>query len=472
MATTLAEGVGILNQSLKNLGYDYQIDTTSTTTMTDGLEVIGAYPPEQLNAIMGQMNLILQARNFGVMFDAEKNPFRNFVVDMTEHGFGIEDIMHEIIEPTAALWDDKTNTDDVVRDLFSYDSNKIAKHFHTDSDSAEFKSTVDVRNYKKVFTAIALPRYIDTKLANMQWSAEIWLQNVGINLVKDMISKGDIVFSTGYNINNPDGVRNTVESIKATVGGFLTPNALYNKGVWDSDSNDYRPILQMSNSKNDIYIITTPENMERLKVQGYANAYNLSQFELDGRIMYVPAGTDLGEYAGEDVLFVVLDRRALLLGIKYWLGSSKFIENVHRVNHFLVVEILKGYNTFFNAVAFTGESVDDFFNSKGATLFLGETYNPSSFDSAIEWIEIDGVRYSSINDVDFVKTASNTPGASVQYVKQVRNYVKWRVKSSDMRTQNVVVNGLRVNDIYGSDVDYEVVITENIETIYLYATTA
>lgn len=473
MATTLTEGVQIVNESLRNLGYEYQIDTTSNDTMTEGLEKIGAYPPEQLNAIMGQMNLIIQARNYYVMFNAEKNPFRQFLVDMSENGFGIEDLFHEIMEGTEALWDKKGNEDDILHDLVSYDDTKIHKAFHVASASKEFKVTIDVRNYKKVFTAIALPRYIDTKLANMQASAEIWLQKVGIDIVKEMISKGDIIFSTGYDINTGDGVRNMVESIKSTVGGFLTPCNQFNKGVYDPESQSYRSLLQMTNSKNDIFIITTPENMERLKVQGYANAYNLSQFELDGRIMYVPAGTELGEYGGEKVLFVAIDRRALVIGLKYWLGSSKFIENVHRVNHFLLVEILKGYNTYFNAVAFTGASVDDFFMSKkGATLFLSYSAQPTGITD-VNYVEVDGVRYTGqlVSGWNTIGGA-NSPGGTKQYAHTVRDYVEVNFIDNANGVEganHVYINGEKMVSAYGSGDEFttRIDITDGINTIYI-----
>lgn len=357
MATTLTEGVELINSTLTKLGYDFQIDTTSDTTMTTGLQTIGAFPPSQLNPIMEQMNLILQERNYGVMFDASKNPFRNFLVDMSMNGFGIKDVYHELISGIEPLWDSKTNGDDVAADLVSYADNTIDYNLHTKPMSREFKTTIDTRNIEKVFTPYGLPRYIDTALANLSWSAEVWLQSQAIDIVKTMISNSDIVFSTGHNVNTTDGVEEMVTSIRSTVSGFLTPTDIFNKGV-KGEEGEYREVVSMSNSIDDVFIITTPELMERLYVNGYAHSYNLDDFALKGRVIYAPSGTDFGDNSGETVYFVVVDRRAIVLGLRRWLASSFFIPNVHRVNHWLNVEGIKDYNTVFNAVAFTAVEYD------------------------------------------------------------------------------------------------------------------
>ena len=120
MATTLTEGAQIINESLATLGYEYRIDTTSNETITAGLQVIGAYAPSQRNTIMEQMNLVIQQRNFGVIFDATKNKFRAFLVDMTPEGFGIEDIFHELLDGKATLWDGNATSEEIYKDLVGY----------------------------------------------------------------------------------------------------------------------------------------------------------------------------------------------------------------------------------------------------------------------------------------------------------------------------------------------------------------
>lgn len=393
MATTLREGAEIINKGLTNLGYDFQIDTTSNETITAGLETIGSYPPSQLNALMEQMNLVVQQRNYGVMFDASKNEFRNFLVDMLTTGFGIEDVFHEILAGTKTLWDGNGTAAEIAEDLVAYKQGQIDKFFHVDGDSKKFDTTIDTRNYEKVFTPYGVTRFIDTRLANLSWSAEYWLMQVAVEQIKKMIADKNIKLREHHSVNTKIGVDNVVEDFVAVVDGFKTPSTLYNMGV--TDKNGYhRDVINMTNSENEVFIITTPEFMARLKVHGYSNAFNLSQYELKGRIIFAPAGTDFGKAEnGEDVLAVVVDRRALLIGLKRWLATTFYVANTGWTNHFLNVEILKGYNTIFNAVAITGEGIDDFFSSKGGYV-IANLADPST-------IETDGI--SAITPDEFAR---------------------------------------------------------------------
>lgn len=457
MATTLREGVDIVNESLRKLGYEYQIDTTSSTTMSDGLRAIGEYPPNQLNAIMEQMNLVLQYRNYGVMFDASKNKFRGFLVDLMENGFGIEDIFHELMDALPALWDDRTNTDDILTDLVSYDTAKIHRAFHIDSADGRFKVTVDTRNYKKVFTAYGVTRYIDTKLATMAWSAEKWLMDRVINLIIKMNTEGKIKYIQGADINSTEGVNATVETIKALIAGFQTPSNDFNYGVYDEESQSYRPVINMTNSENDIFIVTTPENFMRLKVQGYSNAFNLSQYELDGRIIFAPSGTDLGTAEnGEKVLFYVFDRRAIVVGIKHWAGGSFVVPNAARINQWLLVEILEGFNTFFNAVAVTGEVLGSFFGGNGGAVNL--IMWSGAADSPISYKVNDEAEYSQIS-VAFGGKPTLEPLYNVRSLK-----IMGIAEGYDV---NVKINGANAFNILGG-LPLEILFADDTNTVEVY----
>lgn len=422
--STVKDCADIVNQSLKELGYEYQIDTTSNDTIEAGLTKVGAFAPSQRNAIMEQMNLIIQARNYGVMFDDSKNAFRRFLVSLDE-GFGIEDIFHELISGIDPLWDDTTaeGTQKVINDLYSYDTNKIHKFFHTASAGKEFKTTIDRRNYDKVFLPSRVTRYVDTKLANLSWSAEVWLMQYIIGIIKTMIANKHVVFKKGYNPNTKDGVASLVEDINAVTDGFMTPTQLYNLGVPNA-SGGFDPVTNMTGSKEDIFIVTTPELMRRLKTRGYSNAFNLSEFELSGQIMYLPAGTDLGQYNGKEVLAVALDRRAVVCGLYRWVGTSKFIENTLCMNHFLLTELLYGYNTVFNCVAFVGDALGAYSEGEGGTLIIKSTSNTVYGEPAS--LKINGEPYalkSGTQTLTNVKSVSIPQGISEQTAYSLTTFV-------------------------------------------------
>lgn len=364
MATTLLEGAKILNESLRAIGYNFQIDTTDNTTITADIERIGITDPEQVNAVLKQMNLIVTHRNFGAIFNSEKNKLRAFMVEHSEQGFGIEDLFHELIDGYSPLWDKAGTAEEIAENLFSYDNNKIHKTFHVHGISHQVDTTIDLRNYDKLFTARGVTNFIDVKLANLSWSMEAWLMDRIIEIIQTMISDERVIFSQNNDINTIQGVRNTVENIKTTVEGFSTLNSLYNYGAWDETINSFRSLRNISDPE-DVFIVTTPANMQRLKVQGYANAYNLSEFELKGKIIYLPAGTVLGEYDDEEVLYLIMDRRTIVTAIRFWRGSAQYIPNVFQSHNFLTSEILAGYNTFFNCVAVCGPEIEPISDDSG-----------------------------------------------------------------------------------------------------------
>lgn len=401
MAVSINEAVGYLNDTLEELNFEgYKIPTPgggNDAEVKEALQKIAAASPYVRNQIMKQMNLIVQARNYGVMFDSSKNPMREFLVGL-EEGFGIEDIFHELIDGIDPLWDGNGTTTEIIEDLYSYDTNKIDKCFHVRNAGKEFKTSIDRRNYEKVFLPNKITRYVDTKLANLSWSAEVWLQNIIAQEAKKMVDDRDIVIKGGFDVSSEEGVTNVVEAARTIISGFQRPSKLYNKGALQTDGS-YTPVVNMTN-KDDIFIVTTPEYFERLKVRGYANAFNLSQYEIEGRILYLPNGTDLGNgsYLGEKVMMIILDRRAILAGIKTWAGTSNFIENTLVMNHFLLVEMLIGHNTFFNAVAISGIGIETWESAtKGYNVSATHPMAGSGNFVGFEFLKADGTSSQFIN---------------------------------------------------------------------------
>ena len=298
------------------------------------------------------------------------------------------------------MWDGNGTTDEIVKDLYSYDTNKIDKCFHVRSEAKEFKTNIDRRNYEKVFLPNKITRYVDTKLANLSWSAEVWLQDVIAHEAKKMVDNRDIVVKGGFDVSTEEGVTNVVEAARTIISGFQRPSKLYNKGALQTDGS-YTPVVNMTD-KDDIFIVTTPQYFERLKVRGYANAFNLSQYEIEGRILYLPNGTDLGTgtHAVDKVMMIILDRRAILAGIKTWAGTSNFIENTLVMNHFLLVDMLIGHNTFFNAVAIAATGIDSWVGqaAKGYNVTAKRPGGLSASYVAFEYIKPDGTSTLFINN--------------------------------------------------------------------------
>lgn len=363
MAVTLDQASAILNQSLVDLGFEATIPLASAgatdTEITNAYKAIGAYNESAKNSLLKQVNTILVFRNYYTMFDASKNPTRKFWREDTKFGGGIEDIYHDLITPLETAqngdyWaedfaglsaqDENTLASNIARDLVKYYGDNIKKKFHTKHGRFTIPLSITDLEVEKAFTPDGFTNYINVKMANLQASAEVAMQNVVIDIVKDMITKEDIVFDTDHDLSTQTGISNYVERLQTVTDAMTNISNAFNKDghITISDSED-------------LYYVTTPEVINRIRVQGYANAYNLKEFAIRNKIILLPYGTDLGTYGGKKVNGVLLDKRSIVMSLRYWKVKPFIVSNTDYENYFLKVQYLKGYNEFFNAVAFVGE---------------------------------------------------------------------------------------------------------------------
>lgn len=377
---------GIMNEALRNYFGEgtYQIDTESTETIERGFNAIGAYPPEQKNALLAQVNLILIYRNYGTMFESSKNPTRRFWRDAINYGDGEADIYQEILEPVEGIqgiWasDYADKTPEEINALalqnaqyhFKFHKGRTQKKFHTTTSKRDFAISVSEHEISKAFTPEGFEGYINVKIANLQWSAEVHLLGAVINNVKSMVENNHVVFASGLNLNNENGVTETVETIRVNTDAMTMIDTKYNKAG----------ILTMSD-REDLFLLTTPEFLNRISVRGSANAFNINEYRNNNRVITLPSGTDFGKNPtnGETVFAVLIDRRAIVMAFRYW-GMRPFVmSGTDWQNYFLKIEYLHGYNEFFNAVAFSGEDIDDFFTGEGGNVVILRDEYPDTID--------------------------------------------------------------------------------------------
>lgn len=316
----------------------------------DNLEQFGVLPPNVMNKYINGLNLILEQRYFTAVFTSDKNPWRKFLMDLGKAGFGVKDMFVELVEGQVPMWDASYTDAQVVEDLVSYVVDKVKVKYHEQSVQNQFKATIDEREYSKMFTAAGLPRFIDAKIINLNASAELWLQNEIIGLIKEMVDKGDVVVKSGYDMTTVDGIKKVVEDIRAITTGATMPSDKYNP----------EGVMTLANGKEDLFLITTPEIMERVNVQDLASAFNVNFANLPSNVVFAPNGTSLGTdpESGKDALFILIDRRALVVGIRTWRMTTNYIPNKLQWKNWLSIEGLKSYNTFFTAVAFCGDFDD------------------------------------------------------------------------------------------------------------------
>lgn len=357
---------GIINEGMQKLGYgDGSLidvgEEATTDTIEAGMKRIGALPPDIVNPLLNQIDIILIYRNYATMFDSSKNPTRVFWRDAINYGGGEEDIYQEILTPVEGVigtWAQDYANGDADGSLalanakyhFGYHSGKVTKKFHTKKKHFDIAISLSEHEISKIFTPEGFAGYVSVRIANIQYSAEIALMNAVIENIQKMVSDKAVKFRENFNINNMLGVTEIVEDIKSTNEGMKQPTTQFNQAG----------ILTMSDNE-DLFLVTTPEIYSRLSTRGAENAFNLDQYMFKNRVLYLPAGTDLGTTdAGQKIYAVLVDRRAIVMALRYWSMRPFIMSGADWQNYFMKVEFVEGYNEFFNAVAFAGSAYDDF----------------------------------------------------------------------------------------------------------------
>lgn len=362
MALTTKQAAGYLNETLASLGYDYRIDDTSDSTLTQGFQAVGAFPPNMLDNILNMQMKILVQRAYTSMFTESKNPTRRFWRDAVDYGGGIQDTFVKLIEAEDGYWadmydgtDDDTLSSNIAKDLVSFKKDEVINKIHTVNKRFRIKMSISDLEYAKVFTPTGYADFVGAKYANFQQSAEAHLMQIAISTIQEMITNKHVVFKSGLGLSNPNEVTGTVEALNTVSDGMETLTDIYN---YDS--------VKTTSRADDIYLVITPEVYNRIKSRGYANAFNLQEYENKNKIIMLPAGTPLGvDPNGKAIGAVLVDVRAVLMAVKYWEVQPFIVSNTDYRNTFLKVQLIAGYSEFFNAVAFATGEVENFFPDSG-----------------------------------------------------------------------------------------------------------
>lgn len=367
--TSLADAkfaAGIINEGMTRLGYstESQIDVgdeATIETITAGMQRIGSLPADLVNPLLNQIDVVLIYRNYATMFTASKNPTRTFWRDAINFGGGEEDIYQEILTPVEGVlgtWaeDYADGDEDNSKALssaayhFGYHPGKVTKKFHTKKKHFDIAISLSEHEISKIFTPEGFAGYVSVRLANIQYSAEYALMNAVIDDVVEMANNNGMKYRENFTLNEMLGVTEFVEDVKMVTDAMKMPSVEFNNAG----------ILTMSND-DDLFLVTTPEVLARVGTRGAENAYNLEQYMFHNRVIKLPAGTDLGTSPnGQQIIAVIVDKRAIVMALRYW-SMRPFIPTASDFqNYFLKVEYIHGYNEFFNCVALCGEGVDTF----------------------------------------------------------------------------------------------------------------
>lgn len=370
----------MLNEAIKISGLE-GLDTITQENITKLLQL----PDAQLQTIINNLYLVSEQRGFQNLWSSEDNPFREFLFDMKNNGWTIQDYMIDILEGMTPYWDDSYTDSQVAEGLVKDYEQKFETSFHMTPFSKQFATTINEKDYSKYFYPYSLQSFVDMKINNLPSSAEIYLEKqVLIDEVKQMITDTDVIVKDGYDPNSDIGIKHMIEDMKTVYKSFKQPTNMYNK----------RRVISITPSEDMIFTFMKPSTMERLKVYVNSAAYNLDEVMIKGRVIFIPEDMTLGtDTSGNEILAVILDRRALVVGLRTWKMRDFEVPNTLRRNYFLSIEGIRGHNDFINAVAFKGAKVANFLNEGSDSNAYGFGFASAEFFANITSINIDGKNF-------------------------------------------------------------------------------
>ena len=342
----LDQALEALNIAQKNLGYKDAPEITA-----DNLADIGALPESQIIKLFNEAGIIYEKKVRASRFSAEDNPFNSLFMEIP-YGNAVEDVHLKYLTGRAPMYHSELYSNaQVVEDLVSKVAEEYTKKIHTTKEDNQIPTSFDRRELKKIFTPSGLVDFMNEKVAVLTASMHLWMMEMGYKTIKEIVDNGDIVIKSGYQMQDTQGIKKLLENVRADAAGFLKPTTLYNK----------EGIKTNTDSKDDIFLMATPEVLERIRVQEFTGAYNLDEEKFPARIIEVTNGQDLGAdpETSKDCLMLLMDRNTLRLGIFNWILTEFYSPNNLLFKNWLTAEILRSYNTFTNAVAYCGD-FDDF----------------------------------------------------------------------------------------------------------------
>lgn len=323
-----------LNTIYEDMGY---ADKGSNFINADTITEIGVTSPNLRSEFIDQIMLVLNQRFWRGIFTPDDNFARAFSVDLGENGWGMLETFQHFLEASTPMWQEE-NSDTVATDLVTPVSQKLSRKYYDSPLSAQFKNTIDRRNSAKIFTPEGMREFIDNATAILSASAEYFLMNEILNEIKNAIDSND--FTTYYRPLSTDSraqILDTLSVIRGIAKDMTLPSKLYNaEGVLNS----------VIGSK--VYIITNHLINERINVMGLAENYHVDLSDFNISTLFAPSEHPLFE----DINFVILDRRAVIMGIRTYMLTNFYVKNTLWENFWMSVEGIKGHNRFFSAIAF------------------------------------------------------------------------------------------------------------------------
>lgn len=334
---TNTEMYAILNETYESMGYAEPGDNYITDQT---ISKVGVSSPEFRSKFIDQLMLVINQRFWRGIFTPGDNFARAFSVDLGSNGWGMLETFQQFLDVATPMWDSSKSSADIANDLVTPVSQKLSRKYYDSPLSGQFKNTINRRETAKIFTAEGMTEFIDNATAILSASAEYFLMTEIMKEIKNAKDSNDfVIYDNEFHLEDKD----TIDDFLATVRGVARDMELPAK-IYNAES-----VLNSSVGSR-TYILTNHIVDEYINVKGRSSAFNLNLTDYDVDTLYAPYENELFE----EVLAVVLDRRAVIMGIRTYMMTNFYIKNTLYENFWLSVEGIKGHNRFFSAVVFRG----------------------------------------------------------------------------------------------------------------------
>ena len=131
----------MLNEAVKLSGIEGLAEITQQNITT-----LLQLPDAQLQTIINNLYLVSEQRGFQNLWSSEDNPFREFLFDMKNNGWTIQDYMIDILEGMTPYWDESYTDAQVAEGLVKDYEQKFESSFHMTPFSKQFATTINEKD--------------------------------------------------------------------------------------------------------------------------------------------------------------------------------------------------------------------------------------------------------------------------------------------------------------------------------------
>lgn len=332
----MANPIDILNTARVEAGYEDRIPEINQ----QNLHNLSLLAPTELNDFLNVLAKIVRQYVYDTTYDSTENPFAEFFSEKLPVGSTVEDLYVDLITGATPAWDDDGSY------ALSKKAPNVKSIYHSENYEMQYKVSTSYAQMKSAFLTMGgFDSLVNRIKGTLNSSAQYDLYLQCLELIQTAYMNGVFQLKWGYSLDTEDGIKKYLKDLKTTYKDMQFMTNKYN----------YYHMLTKTR-RDDIVIVTKPKYLEKINVDYLAGVFNLSQAELNARIIEVPDDYGFGSYdkGNSTIIAFMFDKRMFRIFPTLYEGSAIYNPASLVDNTFLTLAYIFSYGLFFNAVAFVG----------------------------------------------------------------------------------------------------------------------